>query len=84
MTYRWRIRWLSNIFRKPLPFPLDEIERIGQPNDGFERRFAGRLDQEVDAETKKEEVRNPTCEEGWHDFSYGEDLRGSERNIVSD
>jgi hypothetical protein len=40
---------------------LDEIERFGQPDEGFERRFTGRLDKEIEAKTEKEKVRSPTC-----------------------
>jgi hypothetical protein len=52
---------LSNIFKKPFPFPLDKIERFSQPNNWFKRRFTGRLDEEIDAETTEEKIGDPTC-----------------------
>jgi hypothetical protein len=35
---------------------LDKVERFRQPDDGFERRFPGCFDKEIEAETTEEEV----------------------------
>jgi hypothetical protein len=62
---------------------LNKIERFSQPNNWFKRRFTGRLDKEIDAETGEENVGSPACLKWRDDFSDGKHLGGREGDIVS-
>ena len=45
-----------------------KIEPFIQPDQWFKRRFIGRLDEEIDAETTEKKIGCPTCQEGGNVF----------------